>query len=157
MSFDDTFLNAMTKCSWLKRCGHRDEFDFSCLYAENIEQLKCKIESNHWENICLDMAGDFSSFLCLNYRKEYQNWNNVVRSIKIDYIPEISRKIQDEIACQGLPVSILSDIQFNVLTLFMLNYYSEYYKMSNFWNQMLTIYHSGHIPCDYTKGQFVVY
>ncbi len=157
MGFDDTFLNRITNCSWLLRCGYRDEFGFSCTYVENTEQLKRKIDSVHWENSCLDKRGDFSSFLCLNHRKEYREWNNVANIIKTDYLPEISRKLEDAIARQGLPDCILGDIKYNVATLFMLNYYSEYYKMTDFWEQMLTIYLSGHVPCDYKKGQFVVY
>ena len=155
MKFDETFLSGITNCLWLKRCGYRDEFDFSCAYVDSVDQLKRNIDSDHWVNLCLDKGGDFTSYLCLNHRREYRDWNDVVEKIKKDYISVIAPKIEDEISHKNLPVNILGDIKFNLVTLFMVNYYSEYYK-DEFWDQMLTIYLSVHIPCDYNNG-FVVY
>lgn len=156
MGFDETFLSDIMNCSWLKRCGYMDKFNFSCVYVNSVDQLKRNIDSDHWVNLCLDRRGDFTSYLCLNHRKEYRNWNDIVGNIKTDYISVISPKIEDEISHKYLPVNILADIKFNLVTLFMLNYYSEYYK-NEFWDQMLNIYLFGHIPCDFDNNKFVVY
>lgn len=48
---------------------------------------------------------------------------------------------------------VLEDVIFNVQTLFMVNDYSEYYMADVFFEQMLEIYLSGHLPCGWSGGQ----
>ena len=87
-------------------------------------------------------------------------WNVAVGEIKSKYMNEIREKIENKWVDEKSKQYVIDDVQFNVLTLFMLDYYSEYYQ-SDFYERMLAIYLSGHLPCgwsgEYPKGRFIVY
>ena len=73
-----------------------------------------------------------------------------------EIIAKIERNWKNEKSRQG----ILDDVPFNIITLFMLDFYSECFK-SEFFDKMLAIYLSGHLPCgwsgEYPDGKFFVY
>jgi hypothetical protein len=52
--------------------------------------------------------------------------------------------------------NIRIDIQFNVLTLLMLEKYNFVFE-SDFFKKMLEIYLNGHIPCGWKNNHFLVY
>ena len=87
-------------------------------------------------------------------------WNVAVGEIKSKYMNEIREKIENKWVDEKSKQYVIDDVQFNVLTLFMLDYYSEYYQ-SDFYERMLAIYLSGHLPCgwsgEYPEGRFIVY
>ena len=105
--------------------------------------------------------GDFTTYLFKNHKLEYnKNWNDEVREIKEKYIPMISEKVSIALTNNGMLSNILNDINMNILSIFMLEYYSESYSC-DFYNKMLEIYLAGHLPCgwagEYPNGKFVVY
>lgn len=75
-------------------------------------------------------------------------------------MPEIIDKITQALRNKDLSLDILEDMKMNIITLFMLEFYSEYYS-SEFFERMLMIYLSGHLPCawmgKYPKGRFLIY
>ena len=84
-------------------------------------------------------------------------WNKQIRSIKTEFLPQIEDKIAIAIRKKGMKESVLKDIKFNLLTLFMLDFYSDYYSDS-FFENMLQIYLAGHFPCGWNeKDGFIVY
>lgn len=119
------------------------------------------INSIKWENLCLERRGDFTEYLLKNHKAKYNKyWNVEVRMIKEKYISKISEKIGIALQDNDLSIDVLDDIKMNILSIFMLEYYSEYYS-SEFYNKMLEIYLAGHLPCGwsgkYPDGKFIVY
>lgn len=155
------FINKIINCQWLQMCGIKEDFEYDIEYAKSKKELEKKITSLAWENICLERRGDFTVYLHLNHRTEYdQYWNKEVRIIKSEYMPEIIDKITQALRNKDLSLDILEDMKMNIITLFMLEFYSEYYS-SEFFERMLMIYLSGHLPCGwmgkYPKGRFLIY
>lgn len=119
------------------------------------------INSIKWENTCLEASGDFTEFLSRNHKDIFnKNWNVVVRRIKSKYMNEIQAKVELNWKDEKTKQRVIDDVQFNILTLFMIDYYSDYYQ-SEFFDRMLKIYLSGHLPCswsgEYPEGKFIVY
>ena len=109
----------------------------------------------------LEVSGDFTEFLSRNHKDIFnKNWNGVVRQIKSNYMNEIQTKVEMNWKDEKTKQRVIDDVQFNILTLFMLDYYSDYYQ-SEFFDRMLKIYLAGHFPCgwsgEYPKGKFLVY
>ena len=82
--------------------------------------------------------------------------NEKVEYYRENYIPQIERVLQNKAKQAGFAENIITDIRFNLLIILEANYFSDLYRDA-FWNQMLEIYKSGHIPCGYKKGVFLIY
>lgn len=114
-----------------------------------------------WENICLEERNNLTGYLAKNEPEIYnKNWNTLVKKIKAEVLPKITDDIEKQILILGLPKEILNPIKFDIVNLIMVLSYEEYYK-SAFYNEMLEIYLSGHIPCGwngkYTEGNIFIY
>lgn len=161
MEISKEFIHLIMDCELLGRCGIKDDLGFDIEYVESETKAEEMINSLKWENTCLEVSGDFTGFLSRNYKELYnKNWNVVVDQVKSEYMSEMNSKVEKNWKNEKSRQSILPDVQFNIITLFMLNFYSECYK-SDFYNKMLAIYLSGHLPCgwigEYPEGKFYVY
>lgn len=161
MNLGKEFIDNMMTCPWLQMCGQKERLEFDVEYLNSEEEVQKSINSTKWENLCLDQMGDFTAYLSRNYREEYnKNWNEKVKMIKKDYISRISNDIEQVLLNKKFSFDIIDDVKMNVLSLFMLEYYSDYYT-SGFYNKMLIIYMKGHLPCgwfgEYPTGKFKVY
>ena len=89
-----------------------------------------------------------------------KEWNNLVCFIKDEYLEKLSDKVKKMWIDEDTSDDIWIDISGNVIDLFMLDYYAEWCK-SEFFEQLLEIYLSGHLPCGwkgkYPQGKFLVY
>ena len=161
MEISKEFIKLIMDCELLGRCGIKDDLGFDVEYVNSETKAEKMINGLKWENTCLEASGDFTDFLCRNYRELYnKNWNVVVKQVKSEYMSEIKSKVERNWENEKSRQGILNDVQFNIVTLFMLNFYSECYK-SDFFDKMLAIYLSGHLPCgwsgEYPEGKFFVY
>lgn len=161
MKIEEKFIKQVMECNWLKNCGKEGDFGFEVEYIKSQSKVKKLINGIKWENICLEECGDLTAFLHIHYNEDYNKyWNEMVKKIKKDYISVISESLEAALQDNKDKDSIIIDIKSNLVTIFMLNFYSEYYK-SDFYDKMLEIYLSGHLPCgwngDYPEGSFIVY
>lgn len=160
MHLKKEFIDKMLKCSWLHMCGEKDALPFDVEYLDS-KKVEKSINSTKWENMCLDRMGDFTAYLTKNHKDEYKKyWNEEVKYIKANYIPSISENINKVLLEKELPLDILDDMKMNIVSLFMLEFYSDYYSC-DFYEKMQEIYLAGHLPCgwvgEYPNGKFLVY
>ncbi len=135
--------------------------DFEVEYIKSKKQLKKLIASIKWENVCLEAEGDFTAYLHKNHKEDYNKyWNDMVRKIKSEYINTIAEDIMNALGDFEGKDDIIIDMKANLVSLFMIHFYSEHYK-SDFYDKMLKIYLAGHVPCGwsgkYPEGRFQVY
>lgn len=161
MKIEEKFIKQVMECNWLKNCGKEGDFGFEVEYTKSQSKVKKLINGIKWENICLEERGNFTAFLHINHNEDYNKfWREMVRKIKSEYISVISESLEVALQDNKDKDSIIIDIKSNLVILFMLNFYSEYYK-SDFYDKMLEIYLSGHLPCgwsgNYPEGKFIVY
>ena len=80
--------------------------------------------------------------------------------VKEKYMDPVIQEIKSALNQIGLNESVLPNVQWDILSLFMASYYSDYYS-DEFYEKMLRIYLSGHMPCGWTgglkDGKFLVY
>lgn len=164
LGFNEEFLKKINTCAWLKNCGQYNDltFDFTVKIVKDKKTAVRSIRSLDWGNICLERDGDFSVFLHLNHNKEYnQFWNVVVEKVKESYMEDISTKIVKLLRKLDLPEFVLDDMRANIITQFMLNFYSDFGYEDPFWTQMFEIYMAGYLPCgwsgDAESGEFFIY
>ena len=161
MEIKNEFAERLLNCKWLQNCGKQEDFGFEVEYVKSKKQLKKLISSIKWENICLEAEGDFTAYLHINHKEDYNKyWNDMVSMIKSEYINTIAEDIMKVLDDFEGKDDIIIDMKANIVSLFMMHFYSEYYN-SDFYDKMLKIYLAGHIPCgwngEYPEGRFLVY
>ena len=161
MEINNEFIDKVLCCDFLGNCGKVDELKVDIKYVDSEAMANEMICSEEWENIVLEERGKFTSFLSKNHRELFNKyWNQVVEEIKYLYMENIQLRIDNNWNNDRSKQSVADDVIFNIITLFMLDYYSEYYQ-SEFFDKMLAIYLSGHLPCgwcgDYPEGKFYIY
>lgn len=161
MELKTDFVKQIMNCRWFENCGNLSFDKFDVILLKNKEEVIESINSIKWENVCLEKSGDFTFFLSQNYKKQYNEmWNTEVKAIKKIYISKLSKGLKTGLIKSNLPLDILDDVKFNVVTLFMANYFSDYYT-NEFFEQMLQIYLSGHLPCGWSgnveDGKFIAF
>lgn len=161
MEISNEFLKLIMDCDLLSRCGEKDDLGFDVEYVDSETKAKKMINSIKWENTYLEVRGDFTEFLSRNHKDIFnKNWNIVIRQIKSEYMNEIQTKVGINWKDEKTKQRVIDDVKFNILTLFMIDYYSDYYQ-SEFFDRMFKIYLAGHLPCgwsgEYPEGKFFVY
>ena len=160
MELTQEFLHSVEVCPWLAHCGEEDGL-FDCADLRRVadwETVLQNINSLEWENTCLAHHGNFTAYLSVHHPDKYNRlWNKEVCFIKEQYMPAITAKIEEALRrLPGFPGDkvhdVVVDMRFNVLTVFMLDYYGDLYR-SDFCERLWDIYQSGHLPC-YYEGEF---
>lgn len=162
MELKQDFIEKITNCNWFENCGDQNFDRFEVVYMNNKQEAVERISSMKWERVCLEKTGDATVFLFKHHNEQYQKWNDGVQEIKTVYLGEIEKRIAIGLKEKGLFLdAVLNDVRSNIITLCMLDYYSEYYTMDVFHQHMLELYMCGYLPCGWSgglkDGKFKVY
>ena len=99
-------------------------------------------------------------FIHSNKPIDAKEWNTLVELIKSEYLEKLSDKVKKLWIDEDTSEDVWIDFSSSMIDLFLLDYYAGYYK-SEFHDQLLEIYLSGHLPCGwkgkYPQGNFIVY
>ena len=148
------FFEQLVNCDWFCNCGDETFDQFEVIIEENQEHGIACLNSLVYENASLEKRNNLSFAM----REVPGGWNEVVKEIeRSGYIGKVSKRIKSGLKKKGIPgEEVLVTIRADILDLFLANYFSEYYT-DVFYEQMLQIYLSGHLPCGYEWKKFRVY
>ena len=145
---------------WFENCGGEKNLDY---IGENIIRITsweeaCKnLGSIQWENKVLDERGDLGVRI-LEIDSDI-GWNDMVGRLKETiydcWLDDTIRIYLKNV--ESVNLEIIDDILWDVHTIVMALSYSDYVELSEFFQVMIRIYESGHIPCGYKRGKFIVY
>lgn len=162
MSDYEKLYEKFMNCNWFEKCGSREEVyeNLDYIWAKNIKDVDKNINSIKWENTCIEEDNELRAFLQMNYPDLRCLRNEQIEIINKLYIPGIEEKIKQAVVKYSLPERVFIDARANVLLIFICDFYSEQYH-SEFYERMLEIYLSGHLPCGYKgrfqKGSIIIY
>lgn len=125
-------------------------------YVESSNEFEKKINGLKWENLINEKRGDIFVVLYKNVRERADEWDEWVEKNgeKIDAI--VLDRLTNNGASLLLKDEICNMIQYNFFLIGISQYFKDVYY-DEFWDQIFAIYHSGHIPCGYKKGKFLIY
>ena len=155
MNINNDLYEQLINCPWFENCGipQQNLTNFPIVWVDKTIHVEKNIASIKWENICLAERNNLSAFLALNHKTEFnKDWNRIVDLIKSEYLSDILSQVKSALPKQNLSDEVLTDIRFNLLSIFLVNHFSQYYK-SQFFNNLLQVYLSGHLPCGW-KGHY---
>ena len=162
MKLKKKVVSEILSIDWLGNCGKRNMpiIDSKYLVVKNIKKVRKDIDSILWENVCLENRNQLTVFLAFNKPEIYNNfWNDGVDEIKQDILPEIINNI--EAKCQELLIeNAVGSIQFDIVNTIMTLSCRDYFH-SVFYEDMLKVYKSGHLPCGwkggFNRGKFEIF
>ena len=151
--------NKLLENHWFEYCGTSENcnYFFSYVRIDNAKKAVKGVASIDWENLCLEERGNFTSYLSKEHKKEYrEHWNKTVLELKETFIPLLAERIIPALPEKGLSEKVWDDVRFNLITILMIDFYS--YDVSvDFFDHLLEIYLSGHLPCGMENGKLIIY
>ena len=163
MVFDEQVVKRLLDCDWLVNCGRTDVEipGVRCEWLTDRERIVKNFNGVKWENTCIDAENDVTSYLFSYYPEIYHGeWNKRVDNAKLLILPKVESIISSLIKNMDLPEKICDFIYGDIISIMVISSYKEYYH-SDFFEMLLDIYTSGHLPCGwhgrYPKGVIMVY
>ena len=158
MKLNQDVIFQLTEKELLLNIGKNDDGLLKPIVLKKIEKT---INSLKWENICLEEVNNVTGFLAVNHPDEYNlYWNDLVKQIKEEVLPCISKRLDLLIAENIITESIKTSVLFDLINIIMTCSYGDYVQ-SDFYVNMLKIYLKGNLPYgwegSYPNGNILVY
>lgn len=163
MTIDTEIKERLLHIDWMRNCGSQNILELvnEFAYVNNVKAIEKTLDNCKWENVCLDASGDLTVYLSLHYSEQYNKyWNAMVDEAKEEIISSVSKTIRDRCKELSIPEKMNDYISWDIVTIALAFSYKKYYE-STFYDDMLKIYESGHLPCGwigrYPKGKFKIF
>lgn len=140
-----------------ERIGEKEVIDgVNFEYVESSSEFEKKINGLKWENLINEKRGDIFVVLYKNVRERADEWDEWVKKNGTDIDNAVLDRLTNTEVSLLLKDEICSMIQYNFFLIGISQYFKDVYY-DEFWDQVFVIYQSGHIPCGYKKGKFLIY
>lgn len=154
ISIPNELLNELYTIHWFCNCGKQDDKHFTL--SQDTENLTKK--AAEWERTILYFRGLVTEKLSERERsgkgKEYREWNSVVVDFRKNELPQLESVWKDKLKQYAFYSDyLISRIRFDVLALVLVYAYQELVEVPRFFDNLLNVYKSGHLPCDYNAEQ----
>ena len=115
-----------------------------------------------WENVELEAQNQFTLWLHLNHRANYQKWNKIIVSHKTASVnPLIEKKIGPFQTKNGLDLALVHCVQWDILGALIENSYLGTGHKAFFFLELFMVYEAGHFPCgwvgEWPQGRLLVF
>ncbi|MFG1175847.1 hypothetical protein AAFN90_20105 [Erwiniaceae bacterium CAU 1747] len=144
--------------NWLSDIGNKISVS-DVILAMSLNEAENYFSDPEWESVTLEESNEISGYLATKYTTIFQDWNDVAKEAKLFFTNDIKPKIPH---LNDFDNTLLHQcIEWDVIHYLIEDFYSEKLKAPLFFNKLVSIYESGHIPCGWVgswpKGQLVVY
>ena len=150
-------VTELLELNWFEKCGIKEEIqNIDIEYVKDKKTFEKKVSGLNWENKLLSKAGDMSEYIGNLDEKYLDESNEKVEYYRENYIPPLENVLQNRLKKFELTEIVLPITRYIIMIMLKAKHFSKLYT-DTFWDQILEIYKSGHIPCGYKKGVFLVY
>ncbi|CNK32776.1 Uncharacterised protein [Yersinia aldovae] len=144
--------------NWLSDLGNKISVS-DVILAMSLNEAENYLSDPEWENVTLEKSNEISGYLATKHTAIFQDWNDVAKEAKLFFTNDIKPKIPH---LNDFDNTLLHQcIEWDVIHYLIEYFYSEKLKAPLFFNKLVSIYESGHIPCgwvgNWPKGQLVIY
>lgn len=153
MKINMDIVKQIENINFFERCGYNDrkslQLNHGFRMIKSLDGIDDKYIRYGWDNVCLEAMNDIRSYLYDNNHDLYNHeWNPLVIEIKQDIMPHISEIISIKCldTCFANRELLITRIKSDMIDIIVSGSMKEYYK-SEFFEDMFSIYKSGHIPC----------
>jgi hypothetical protein len=157
-------VTAVRAIRWFDHCGEPHEFELT-MPVERIEtwsQASKALKSQAWERARLEARNQLTAFLSKHHRTRFREWNKLTQTYKHEVVALLESEVWEPFRqSQGLNDEFVESNRWNIVAALMENAYSDCGHKCFFFQELLTVYEAGHVPCgwvgDWPRGNLVVY
>lgn len=155
-----TTLKEISTFPWFSRVGERDANVSTAALLGNWYEAISSVESEEWEQTCLDAANGYADQLSKAAPLRFRDWNDKVEAIKRTIVPMIRALFSTRPDLQTLPVVVRDSVQWDILHVCLEAEFSDcvppgFYASNSYW------YRAGHFPCGwqgkFPDGRIIIY
>ena len=143
--FDLGVLARIAEIPWLSRAGQPAPDSAVRRITEKHEAVRL-ITAPEWDDFRLEMRNEMTGFLAKQWSQNYTEWNNSAKALRGFYEAQIVPRVQAAIEEHGLPLEILDEIRWDVVTFLQEEAFRQC-RPPRFFDRLLRIYEQGHLPC----------
>ncbi|WP_054179701.1 hypothetical protein [Trabulsiella odontotermitis] len=158
MRLSQSVIERLLKIKWFSAVGKETSMP-NVMLAMSLDEAQDFLADPQWENVTLEEANAISGYLATKHVTILQEWNDVAKEAKVYFDNDISPKIPQLNDFDNL--LLRQCVEWDVMHYLIEDFYSKKLTSPLFFNRLLSIYESGHIPCgwqgNWPKGQLVVY
>ena len=155
-------LEQLEKADWFTNVGtfggiqDRSKVILVRSWREAIDRCS----SVEWENLCLEAANQYRQRLLERSPERFNQWNDIVASLKPTTEPLVRRKIEAVVREHDLPKVFEDTVQWDILHVCLEAEYADVYQ-PGFYASQAYWYVKGHFPCgwegDFPNGTLIVF
>ncbi|MBN3163201.1 MULTISPECIES: hypothetical protein [Pectobacterium] len=150
-------VDRLLKINWFSAVGDTVQLPGVRQVKDKHEFMK-SIDGIEWENTTLEAGNEITGLLAKKFSNDYHHWNPLVREAKKILDGEVLPSISSNIITNEV---ILNNVKWDLVNYLMEDAYKDKIKKPLFFDSLICIYESGHIPCGWDgvwpNGNLVVY
>lgn len=158
MNISHHACNRLRNIDWFSSVGEQCVMP-NVKLAGTLREANEYLNSPEWESVTLEESNNISGYLAVKHTIIFQEWNKLVKEAKAFLKNELMKHSFD---LSGFDNKLLLQcIEWDVVHYLVEDAYKEKLKNSLFFDRLITVYESGHIPCgwdgEWPKGNLVIY
>ncbi|UVO07424.1 hypothetical protein LW347_16280 [Pectobacterium polonicum] len=158
MKISNDAVDRLLKVDWFANVGNQCSIP-NIKVAVSLNEANLSLSSLDWENVTLEESNKISGYLAVKHTVIFQEWNNLAKEAKCflkDKLLKIIPQLND-----FDNILLLQCIEWDVVSYLIEDAYKDKIKKPLFFDSLIHIYESGHIPCGWDgvwpNGKLVVY
>lgn len=157
MNISDFAKKRLEGINWFSSVSQ--EYNDSFYRVVSSDDFILSIQSDEWEDATLEARNEITGFLAKRHAMIYQDWNKLaeeargfVENVIIPSVPNID----------GVDMKIIfTNMKWDLVNYLLEDAYKDKLKQSLFFNELISVYENGHIPCGWDgvwpNGNLVIY
>ncbi|AVT59989.1 hypothetical protein WCT78_21485 [Pectobacterium versatile] len=158
MKISNDAVDRLLKIDWFANVGNQC-FIPNVKVAASLNDANFSLSSPDWENVTLEESNEISGYLAVKHTVIFQDWNDLAQEAKSFLKDKLLKQIPHLNGFDN--VLLLQCIEWDVVSYLIEDAYKDKIKKSLFFDSLIHIYESGHIPCGWDgvwpNGKLVVY
>lgn len=154
----ESTINELAEKDWFSRVGKLDSD--RVIFFDSWNEAIASCEADNWTSLLEESANQYRARIAERNRERFIEWNRLVREIKEFTMPFVEKKIEQVVRANGLPISFVHAVQWDILHLCMESEYADVFP-PGFYASQAYWYSNGHFPCgwrgDFPNGKICVY
>ena len=158
MNVNRNACDGLNKIEWFSSLGEQYALP-NVKLAVSLNDAHEYLSSPEWENVTLEESNNISEYLSVKHSMISQEWNKLAKEAKVFLKNELINKIP-QLDCFDNKL-LLQCVEWDVVHYLIEDAYKDKLKKPLFFNSLMSVYESGHIPCgwdgEWPEGTLVIY
>ncbi|MDE1186006.1 MAG: hypothetical protein PW844_05935 [Pantoea sp.] len=158
MRLSQKSINRISNINWFANVGVMQNIP-DIIVENSLSEAALKLSESQWEDTTLEASNSISAFVSVNFPKLFDDWNIVAQEARLFFDAKITSSIP---SINGIDNNLLIHcVSWDITHYFIEDYYKECLRGDLFFNRLVSVYESGHLPCGWNgkwpSGKLIIY